>query len=266
MIFENFFDNEIWNMEVEPFQVSRHIYYVGTAYVGCYLIESSEGLILLDQGFSETVFMTFESIRKLGFDPKAIKHLLISHGHVDHCGGTRLIKEYTGAKVYMSKIDYDMMKEHPEWVSLGNVNFLDFDVDEFFSDDRLLCFGDITIRTKLTAGHTPGTTSFFIEDYDNSGRKYIAAMHGGLGFNTMREAFFEKYPAWPRDLSVKYKRAMEALIGEKVDIPLPSHPPQVPIMDKAGAYKDGEANPFICRDGFEKLVRERLEMVKQFLP
>lgn len=253
-------------MEVDPFQVAPHIYYVGNSYVGSYLIESSDGLILIDQGFSETVHMLFESIRKLCFNPKDIKHLLISHGHVDHCGGTRLVQEYTGAKVYMSQIDYKMMKEHPEWVSLGNVNCLDFTVDYFYSDSTPLNFGDIEIETKLTAGHTPGTTSFFIYDYDFDGTKYRCAMHGGLGFNTMRQDFFEKYPTWPRDLSVSYLKSMESLIGEIVDIPLPSHPAQFPIMDKAGRYEDGDKNPFIDREAFGNMVRKRIEMVQEFLP
>ena len=121
------------------------------------------------------------------------------------------------------------------------------------------------INTKLTPGHTPGTTSFFIIDKDSEGHEYRVAMHGGLGFNTMKKEFWEEYPDWPRDLAPLYQKSLLSLLGEKVDIPIPSHPPQLPFLYKSGTYKEGEANPFIDRSAFEEMVKARLEMVKEYL-
>lgn len=49
-----------------------------------------------DVAMQETVYLLFESIRKMGFNPAEIKKVLIAHGHIDHCGAARLIQEYSG--------------------------------------------------------------------------------------------------------------------------------------------------------------------------
>ena len=54
--------------------------------------------------------LLFESIRKVGFDPKNIKTVFITHGHVDHCGGVRILQEYSGCEV---------------WFPMGDAFFLD---------------------------------------------------------------------------------------------------------------------------------------------
>ena len=60
-----------------------------------------------------------------------------------------------------------------------------YDVDHFYDDNEAIVMGSVTIRTKLSAGHTPGTTSFFVESADENGKKLVWGMHGGVGVNTM---------------------------------------------------------------------------------
>lgn len=248
-----------WEKEQEPFQMAPHLYYVGTKYVGCYLIDTNEGLVLIDQGFAETVYLLFESIRQLGFNPKNIKHILVTHGHFDHCGGTRLVQEYCKGKIYMSREDWQMMQDHPTWVYFNNQNWIPFEVDEFYGDDRVLDFGNIKIRTKLTPGHTPGTTSFFFEDYDSQGNTYKCVMHGGVGVNTLIDSFYDETPGWPEDLPEIFINSMKEMRDVEVDIPLPSHPMHIPVFDKAGKYKEGLDNPFINPQGYVDMVDLRIE-------
>ena len=94
-----------WEVDIEPFRVAPHIYYVGNLFVGSFLIETSEGLALIDSTMFETTYLLLEAIRKLGFDPKDIKKILLSHAHMDHDGGARCLKELTGAKIYLAKED-----------------------------------------------------------------------------------------------------------------------------------------------------------------
>jgi len=258
----NRFHVEEWTRETPGFQIAPHVYYVGTSYVGCYLINTRKGLVLIDQGFAETVYLVFENIRDMGFRPKDIKHILVSHGHFDHCGGTRLIQEYTKGRVYMSKEDYDMMQEHPEWVYFDYQNWIDFEVDEFYADDKVLDFGDIKISTKLTPGHTPGTTSFFFEDYDSQGRRYKVAMHGGVGVNTLTDQFYKEHPGWPEDMPDKFLESMNEMLNIELDIPLPSHPMHIPVIPKAGTYVEGPKNPFINPQGWVDMVKLRIEQAK----
>jgi len=253
----NRFVTHEWEKEQEPFQMAPHVYYIGTKYVGSYLIDTGDGLILIDQGFAETVYLLFESIRKLGYTPYDVKYLFVSHGHFDHCGGTRLIKEYNKAKIFMSKEDYQMMQEHPHWVYFDYQNWIDFGVDTFYDEKKPVSLGNITIQTLLTPGHTPGTTSFVFEDCDSEGHKYVCALHGGVGVNTLVPEFYAQYPDWPDDMAEKFIKSIDRMMHIKVDIPLPSHPMQIPILEKAGKYTEGLNNPFINPKGWMDMLALR---------
>ena len=71
---------------VEPFHIAGNLYYVGNSWVSVYLIDTGEGLILIDTAMPQTVYLTLEGIRRLGFNPKDIRLILLSHAHYDHCG------------------------------------------------------------------------------------------------------------------------------------------------------------------------------------
>jgi metallo-beta-lactamase class B len=43
--------------------------------------------------------ITSDNIKKVGFDLKDIKYILLSHGHLDHFGGAARIQEASGARV-----------------------------------------------------------------------------------------------------------------------------------------------------------------------
>jgi len=77
--------------------------HLGIPHVICVaLVECGpEELLLVDTG-PETVFDTVtEAIRKLGFQPAHVRHILASHIHLDHSGGAwRWAKEF-GTKVYV---------------------------------------------------------------------------------------------------------------------------------------------------------------------
>lgn len=104
-----------WTLAVEPFQVAPHTWYVaGQTWVGCYLIDTGAGLILIDTAIPESLYLLVDSIYKIGFNPRDIKRILISHAHFDHMGAAGAMKELTGAELYMSKEDTKFMEECPE--------------------------------------------------------------------------------------------------------------------------------------------------------
>lgn len=260
----NRFREKEWETICQPFQMAPGVYYVGTSFVGSYLLDTGDGLILLDQAFAESVYIILENIRKLGYDPRDIEILLVSHGHLDHCGGTRLLQEYTGAKVYMSREDYEMMKEHPLWVHFGYENWIDFEPDEFYDDKTPVQLGKMSIQTILSPGHTPGTTSFFFEVCDHKGRKYRCGLHGGVGINTMVADFYKVWPGWPVKLRYQFISSLKQLLSERVDIALPSHPNQISIMENAGTYSE-EHNPYLNQEVWKLLITERLKMVSELI-
>ena len=104
-----------WTAAIEPFQVSPRTWYVaGQTWVGCWLIETSGGCILIDTAIPESAYLLIDSIYKTGHKPTDIKKILLSHAHFDHCGAAQLMKEITGAEMYMSKEDWDFYQKVPE--------------------------------------------------------------------------------------------------------------------------------------------------------
>lgn len=89
-----------WTLAVKPFQVAPQTWYVsGQKWVGCYLIDTGDGLILIDTAIPESLYLLIDSIYRLGYQPENIKKILISHAHFDHCGGAGAMKALSRADV-----------------------------------------------------------------------------------------------------------------------------------------------------------------------
>src|SRR6478672_10930516 len=88
----------------EPFpahRVAGNVYYVGSKQLASYLVTTPEGHILINSSFEETVPLIRVAVESLGFKLRDVKVLLASHAHSDHVAGHALMKELTGAKVYV---------------------------------------------------------------------------------------------------------------------------------------------------------------------
>ncbi|MGE4354349.1 MAG: MBL fold metallo-hydrolase, partial [Oscillospiraceae bacterium] len=222
-----------WDVAEEPFRITTIVYYVsGIYWVCCFFLDSGDGLILLDCGMANTAYLLLESIRKLGYDPKDIRTIMISHAHYDHCGAARLLKEYTCAKLYMGERDMPFIREKTNLVFSSGYPFSTFQVDAYYDDDLPISIGRFNIRTMSTPGHTPGCTSFFFEDTDEeTNRTYRCAIHGGVGLNTLTDQYFEE-TGEPVTLRQSYRKGMLRALDEVVDIVLPSHPNQTQMFQR----------------------------------
>ena len=250
-----------WEVDIEPFRVSPNVYYVGNTWVGGYLVRTDEGLILIDSTMHSQVYLIFEAIRKLGFDPKDIKLLLCTHGHYDHIGAVRPIAEYSGATIYMSKEEEVFITETPDLMYTCGYSFGSFEVDEYFADNKPITLGGITIRTEFTPGHTPGTTSMFIEDRDTDGKTYVVGLHGGVGLGTVSDRYFEE-TGQPASLRDDYLAGLTRLRDRHVDIAIASHPAHVGLLDKI-AEDRSDFSPFVDSSAWGAFIDERVELLKQ---
>ena len=256
--------NEPWELMVEPFRVAPRAYYVGNKWVGSYLFDCGEGgLVLIDSMTSETVYLIFESIRKLGFDPHNIRHILLSHCHCDHAYGARALSEYSGAKIWMSKIDEEFI-HHPANTEMDDLfKVIPFKVDCNYDDASPLRVGDVEFRTRLTPGHTPGTTSFFVTMPDENGGALTMAMHGGVGVLTFSHDYIEKYGLDPT-LGQTFLDDCEDMKKIHVDITVPSHPAHFNLFERAPKDRN-DYKPFVNETGWERFLSERIEFTKKAL-
>lgn len=73
--------------------------------VGVYLVETDDGLALFDCGPSSTVDALKSGLAERGLKLRDIRHLLLSHVHLDHAGAAgTLVREHPALRVHVSPI------------------------------------------------------------------------------------------------------------------------------------------------------------------
>ena len=139
---------------------------------------------------------------------------------------------------FSSRIDNDIVngKLDLSWARELKLERLPyFDCDVLVEDGDVFAFGDISIRCVLTPGHTDGVLSFFITMGEEG---IVAAMHGGIGFNSMSAAFLDDY-----DLSYgcrgQFLEGLHRLKKERVDLVLGNHPNQTGTLQKLNQLRQG---------------------------
>lgn len=253
-----------WVSYLEPIKMGPNVWYVsGNDWVAAYLIDTGDGLILIDTALHESCYLMLENIRKIGYDPHDIKKILLSHAHCDHVGAARTMKELTGAKLYLGKGDLYFLHERPDLIMGNGYTCGKFEPDELYDDAVPVEQGNVVIHTISTPGHTPGCTSFMFDMTDEHGKKLTFAMHGGLGLNTMTDDYFTM-SGLPKTLRNDFAKGLEELDELHVDITLPSHTNQVGILLLKDKVRDGY-NPFIDLSIWHELMHERLKRVEALL-
>lgn len=171
--------------KIPPFKIFDNLYHVGVGTVSTWLMPTTAGLILIDSSQEPYVDHILDNIRRLGFDPKDIKYILITHGHLDHFGGAARIKELSGARVGLSEADWKMVDDYakalkPATAAAPVVNrAVERDAhDLVLKDGDTIKLGTTSIKVYILPGHTPGSASFEFTVYDR-GKPYKAFMFGG---------------------------------------------------------------------------------------
>src|SRR5215216_802233 len=73
--------------------------------IGVYLLETPDGPALFDCGPSSTLPRLKEGLRERGVELAELRHLLLSHIHLDHAGAAgALVREHPGLTVWVSPI------------------------------------------------------------------------------------------------------------------------------------------------------------------
>jgi metallo-beta-lactamase class B len=173
-------DNLVYQ-KIAPIKLFDNLYYVGPGYVSVWLVPTSAGLILIDTTEEPFVDHVVDSIRKVGFDPRDIKYILITHGHLDHFGGAARVQESTGARILAVEKDWQAIEE--AGTRPGRNNAPPPRVprrDMVVKDGDTLTLGNTTLKLYNTPGHTPGVLSAEFTVFDN-GTPHKAFLWGGPG-------------------------------------------------------------------------------------
>jgi metallo-beta-lactamase class B len=167
--------------KVPPIKVFDNLYYVGPGTVSVWLVPTTDGLILIDSAQEPYVDHVIDSIRKVGFDPKNIRYILLTHGHLDHFGGAARLQQLSGARVATLEQDWELIEAAGKTPGRGNVAPpLVPRRDMVIKEGQTLVLGKTSVRVHHLPGHTAGSPSFEFTVYDN-GRPYKAFVFGGPG-------------------------------------------------------------------------------------
>ena len=173
--------NDVEYQKVPPFKVFDNLYYVGPGFVSVWLIPTSSGLILIDAAQEPYVDHVIDGIRKVGFDPREIRYMLISHGHLDHFGGVARIQQLSRARVAALDEDWQLIEAAGKTPGRGNEPPPQIPArDMVIKDGDTITLGNTSLKVYKLPGHTPGSASFEFTVFDG-GRPYKAFLFGGPG-------------------------------------------------------------------------------------
>ncbi len=227
-----------------------NVYFVGCVEASSHLIDTGDGLILIDTGYRENAETVLKSITSLGFDPKCVKIILHSHGHYDHTDATKqLLKSMPNAKTYLSFKDIKYISGF----------YPDFDI----KDGDIIKLGNTEIECWFTPGHTEGSVSFFLNVTEN-GQVYRAAMFGGAGVRQLRKDFMNKWKV-PYICRGFFFDSVERLLSRKVDVMLGNHTWQNHTLEKGEKVKSSIINPFIDTSEWEKFLTGLYDSLKKII-
>jgi glyoxylase-like metal-dependent hydrolase (beta-lactamase superfamily II) len=197
----------------------------------CYVIKG-QGTILIDGGAPKQARNFMKGIECLSINPKDIQLIVITHGHWDHIGSAKEIKETTGAKIALHRNEKDWLEKSlmplPPAVTLWGCIFAKImamfmplvhvpatNVDIVLGDEELsLVDYGIPGRIISTPGHSMGSVSVLLE----TGDTFV----GDLAMNGFPMRIGPGLPIFAEDLQ-KVKRSWQLLLDKGAKTAYPAH-------------------------------------------
>jgi len=246
---------EEWTAAYQPFRIAGNLYYVGTYDLGCYLITTSKGNILINTGLGASAALIEKNIETSGFRFADTKILLTTQAHYDHVGAMAEIKKSTGAKLMVDEKDADVLEtggSSDYELSKYGTSFRPVKPDRLLYDNDTIKLGDTQLVMLHHPGHTKGSCSylFTVKDDQQSWKVLIANMP-----TVVTDKPFTAISTYP-EIGKDYAYTFKAMKNISFDIWLASHASQFKMHTK---HKPGDAyNPaaFIDQAGYDTSLND----------
>jgi metallo-beta-lactamase class B len=245
-------ESEAKNQPVASFKIIDNIYYVGASDVTSYLITTSQGMILIDGGFAETAPQIEKNVATLGFKLSDVKIILNGHAHPDHAGGLAALKRDSGAKFEAISQEIQPLEHEGQGTFYrGDRNlFESIKVDRALHDGDTVQLGDTKLVAHLTAGHTPGCTTWTTTAHD--GKRSLGVVFACQV--TLPDMPLVKNDVYP-SIADDFERTFAALASLPCDVFLAEHGNAYDLQGKIAKLKSGAStNPFIDPKGYRDFV------------
>ncbi len=241
---------EEWNRPQEPFHVYGNTWYVGTGGLGAVLIVDDEGLILLDGGLPQSAEIIAGNIEKLGFRPKDIRLIGLSHAHYDHVGGIAALQRISGALVVAHEYATHALQTgslHESDPQFGGgmtgQTFPAVTRVEPTADNTSFKMGSVTATMLHTPGHTWGGTSWTWESCD--GDRCLDIVYVDSLTPVSRDGY--RFSDGPDGLGAALHETLDRIEELDCDIMLSTHDFSFGLHDKLATGREAFIDPDACR-------------------
>ena len=215
---------------VPPTNIGIHrmfdnFYWVGSTYVGAWVITSDDGYIVYDamNNAADARNVIVPGMQKAGMDPTKIRYLVFGHSHGDHTGGGRHLQRISGAKAVQHWSDWDAylrpFQAPGGRTGRGGVPITDQDDREPMTRDIEATDGmEITIgnKQKVTAtlyqmtGHTPGSMAMIVPVRYQNREHPILIVTAGNAFNNINAMIGGYEHIWDIGIKRRVESVMQA--------------------------------------------------------
>jgi len=130
---------------------------VGPIQANCYVLgceRTKEAAVIDPGGDVDKILMTLTK------DKLHCVTIINTHGHFDHTGDNKRLKEVTGAKLVIHRADAPMILQQGSNGSLWGMEVEDSPPPDLYVEERdVITFGDISLQVLHTPGHSRGGIS-----------------------------------------------------------------------------------------------------------
>ncbi len=147
---------------------------IRTSIANFYIIADARPVVV-DTGNPGNTALILSELARLGFAPKDLALILLTHGHLDHLGSAAELRRETGAPVALHQADLEMARSghqtlHPTGLD-GRIlkrffatDFQPLEPDIVLTGEGSLQSYGVEARFLETPGHTPGSLSVLLPD------------------------------------------------------------------------------------------------------
>ncbi len=153
---------------------------VGPLQVNCFIVadEKTREAVVIDPGDDADDILKIITEKGL-----KVKYIVNTHGHFDHIGANKAVKEATGAELLIHEGDAAIMASAPrQSAAFGMDSVSSPPADRFVKHGDMITAGEVALKVLHTPGHTPGGISLLEQGMVFTGDALFAGSIGRTDF------------------------------------------------------------------------------------